>query len=450
VPETQNIEYKTTWRDEYLKWLSGFANASGGKLFIGVDDAGSVVGLPDAQRLMEDIPNKIVNYLGIIADLKLLQDEDKAYIEISISPSSVPISFKGIYHYRSGSTKQELKGTVLHQFLLKRLGRTWDDLPCENAVIQDIDQDAINYFFRKAIVSKRLTENAGNVDLKTTLQNLDLLTDGEKLKNAALLLFGKRPSQFFPSVSFKIGRFIDSDDDLRFQDVVEGNILQMADKVMDILKSKYLISPIHYEGLQRIEQLEVPEESLREAIFNSIIHKDYRGAPIQLSVYNDKLILWNEGHLPEDFTIETLLGKHPSRPYNKNIADVFFKAGFIEAWGRGISKIINGFTKANLPAPVFQTTMGGILVTIKRVAVMMNEPKEQVNVTEDVTVSVTENRLESVLRLIKNDNAITTTKLAQLLNVTRRTIARDIENLKSAGKIRRIGSDKNGFWQIVQ
>jgi ATP-dependent DNA helicase RecG len=194
----------------------------------------------------------------------------------------------------------------------------------------------------------------------------------------------------------------------------------------------------------------VPEDSLREAIFNAIIHKDYRGAPIQLSVYNDKLILWNEGRLPEDFTIETLLGKHPSRPYNKNIADVFFKAGFIEAWGRGIAKIINGFTKNNLPAPVFQATMGGILVTVKRGAPMINESKEHVNVTEDVTEDVTVNRLESVLSLIRNDNAITTTKLAQLLNVTRRTIARDVENLKDAGKIRRIGSDKSGFWQIVQ
>ena len=99
--------------------------------------------------------------------------------------------------------------------------------------------------------------------------------------------------KFFPGAYFKIGRFVNSDDDLRFQDIVEGNILEMADKVMNILKTKYLISPISYKGLQRIENLELPEEALREAIFNAIVHKDYTGAPIQLSVYNDKLILWN-------------------------------------------------------------------------------------------------------------------------------------------------------------
>jgi ATP-dependent DNA helicase RecG len=270
MKENQNIEFKQNWRDEYLKWISGFANASGGKIYIGVDDTGRIIGLSDAYKLMEDIPNKIVNYLGIVADVNLLEFEAKKYLEIIISPSSVPISFKGAYHYRSGNTKQELKGSALHQFLLKRLGRTWDDLPCENATLHDIDKDAIAYFFKKASISKRIKQNFDGRDLKTILENLDLITDGNKLKNAALLLFGKYPSRFFPSVLFKIGRFINGNDDLRFQDIIEGNILQMADKVMDALKSKYLISPIHYEGLQRIEQLEVPEDALREAIFNAI------------------------------------------------------------------------------------------------------------------------------------------------------------------------------------
>ncbi|MDY0279146.1 MAG: putative DNA binding domain-containing protein [Salinivirgaceae bacterium] len=265
--ENQNIEFKQSWHDEYLKWISGFANASGGKIYIGVDDTGKVIGLPGVQKLLEDIPNKIVNYLGIIADVNLLHTENKEYLEIIVSPSGVPISYKGTYHFRSGSTKQELKGNSLNQFLLKRIGRSWDDLPCHNASLNDIDSNALAYFFKKAGLSKRIAENTGSDDLKTSLENLDLIGEDGILKNAAVLLFGKRPGRYFPSVSFKIGRFIDGDDDLRFQDVIEGNILEMADKVMDVLKSKYLISPIHYEGLLRIERLEVPEEALREAIF---------------------------------------------------------------------------------------------------------------------------------------------------------------------------------------
>jgi len=93
VNESQNIEYKENWRDEYLKWICGFSNAHGGKLYIGLNDKGEAVGLTDSKRLMEDIPNKIVNYLGIVTDINLQSSQGKEYIEIFISPSSVPKAF---------------------------------------------------------------------------------------------------------------------------------------------------------------------------------------------------------------------------------------------------------------------------------------------------------------------------------------------------------------------
>ena len=73
MSESQNIEYKESWRDEYLKWICGFANAQGGRIYIGINDKQEIVGVADSKRLMEDIPNKIVNYLGIVADVNLLQ-----------------------------------------------------------------------------------------------------------------------------------------------------------------------------------------------------------------------------------------------------------------------------------------------------------------------------------------------------------------------------------------
>ena len=272
MKESQNIEYKEIWKDEYLKWVAGFANASGGKIYIGINDSGEIVGVKNIKKLLEDIPNKIVHSLGIVAEVNLLKKNSKQYIEIITVPSSVPISYKGAYYLRSGSTKQELKGTALHQFILKRIGKSWDDLVCENAILDDIDKKAIEYFFQKATLSNRISKYSPNDDLLTILENLNLLTEGGKLKNAAVLLFGKQPIKFFPGATFKIGLFIDSDDDLRHQDIVEGNIIEMADKVLDILKTKYLISPIRYEGLQRIESLELPEDAIREAIFNAIVN----------------------------------------------------------------------------------------------------------------------------------------------------------------------------------
>ena len=144
LSESQNIEYKESWRDEYLKWICGFANAHGGRIYIGVNDNKEVIGLPDAKKLMEDIPNKIVNYLGIVEDVNLLAEGDKEYIEIDVAPSNMPIAYKGTYHYRSGSTKQELKGLALQQFVMKKMGQSWDDIPVLGATIADIDRNAID------------------------------------------------------------------------------------------------------------------------------------------------------------------------------------------------------------------------------------------------------------------------------------------------------------------
>ncbi|SHL31604.1 Putative DNA-binding domain-containing protein [Fibrobacter intestinalis] len=122
MPESQNIEYKESWRDEYIKWICGFANAQGGKIFVGVDDKGHVIGLQNAKKLMEDIPNKVRDALGLLVDVNLLSVDSKEYIEISISPSTYPVNYKGEYHYRTGSTKQLLQGASLTQFLLNKTG----------------------------------------------------------------------------------------------------------------------------------------------------------------------------------------------------------------------------------------------------------------------------------------------------------------------------------------
>ena len=113
MQESQNIEYKEIWKEEYLKWVAGFANASGGKIYIGINDSGEIIGVQNVKKLLEDIPNKIVNALGIIPEVNILEKNNIQYLEIYIAPSSVPISYKGSYFLRSGSTKQELKGNTL-------------------------------------------------------------------------------------------------------------------------------------------------------------------------------------------------------------------------------------------------------------------------------------------------------------------------------------------------
>ena len=128
MPEQQNIEYKQSWHDDYLKWICGFANANGGVMYIGINDNGKVTGVSDYKKLMDDIPNKIRNTMGITAEVNLREKDGVYFIEITTKPYTVPISIRGRYYYRSGSTKQELTGPSLNEFLLKKPGRTWDEV----------------------------------------------------------------------------------------------------------------------------------------------------------------------------------------------------------------------------------------------------------------------------------------------------------------------------------
>lgn len=174
-----------------------------------------MIGVTDSKKLMEDIPNKIVNYLGIVADVNLMQsDEGKDYIEIVVEPSNIPIAYHGQYHFRSGSTKQELKGVALQQFILKKMGISWDDIVQPFASIDAIDPAAVDYLQRSAISHGRMMESDYSLDVKAVLESLDLIDEEGYLRNAALLLFGKRPSRYFTLCDFRIGRFIKDETDL--------------------------------------------------------------------------------------------------------------------------------------------------------------------------------------------------------------------------------------------
>lgn len=459
--ESQNIEYKESWRDEYLKWICGFANAQGGRIYIGVNDDKKVIGLPDAKRLMEDIPNKIVNYLGIVEDVNLLTEGDKEYIEIVVAPSNMPIAYKGTYHYRSGSTKQELKGLALQQFIMKKMGHSWDDIPVYGATLEDIDRDAINFFLRCSIEAGRTDKEETNASTENVLRNLGLYTTDGELKNAAILLFGKNVQQFFPAAEFKIGRFHTDESDLIVQDVISGNVIQMASRVFEILKTKYLLSPISYEGMQRIEQLEIPEKALRELLYNAIAHKDYTGPAIQMRIYDHCIELWNYGLLPKELTPADLMKKHSSYPRNQHIANVFFKAGFIESWGRGYKKIQEEFERAQLPMPTIEETGGGVLAVIKRktmddiIAERGGKTNKNVgdvsemNVGDMSEIKLTE-RQRIIISIIKSNPSVSARQMSETLSVTSRTIERDLAAMQKAGIVRHEGKDNAGVWVVLE
>ena len=229
---------------------------------------------------------------------------------------------------RSGSTKQELKGTALDKFPLQKKGTRWDGVPVPNVSVKDLKQETFDFFRKRAFKSQRIEEDILTDSNEHLLENLQL-KENDFLKRAAILLFHTNPENFVTGSYIKIGYF-ETDDDLKFQDEIHGNLFEQIEKTMDLLFTKYIKAIISYEGINRVETYEYPKDAVREALLNAIAHKDYSGGiPIQISVYSDKIIIWNEGQLPENWTVKNLLEKHASRPYNPDIANALFRSGYI-------------------------------------------------------------------------------------------------------------------------
>lgn len=447
MAEKQNIEWKAVWKDDYLAWICGFANAQGGTLLVGVNDNGDVIGLSNAKKLMEDLPNKIRDAMGVIVNINLHEQDGKEYIEIEVPPYPVAISCKGAYYYRSGSTNQKLSGPELESFILKRRGVNWESLPMPQLSLDDIDDSVVKYFKEKADKKGRLDKESLSESKAELIDKLYLRNNGS-LTNAAALLFSEKPERWFLGAYIKVGYF-ETDADLIYQDEVHGSLLQQVDKALDLIYFKYLKAKISYEGIQRIERYPIPEAALREALLNAVVHKDYSvGIPIQISVYEDKLYIANVGHLPETWTLENLMSKHASRPYNPNIAHAFYLAGFIESWGRGIEKIFDACREDHVPTPEYTIHPGDIMIKFTAPEDRIIHTK-QGRVTEKVTERVTEKE-KKILELLLEDPAYTYQELASRLSISRKSIGALIKTLREKGIIQRVGSDKKGYWKISE
>lgn len=393
--ETHLVEWKESWRDEYLKWLCGFANADGGTLIIGMNDKGEPVGAQDAHRLLVDLPNKIRDTLGLVVPVREVTKKGKTLVEIDVAPSLPPISYKGEYHFRSGSTKQQLTGNALSTFLLRKFGRTWDGAPVPSLAVKDLSAEAFTRFKAHAKGGKRLPPGALTATRPELIEKLRL-TEGKMLKRAALLLFHEEPERWVTGAFVKVGMFL-SESDLAFHDEVHGDLFTQMDKTIELLLTKYMAAMISYRGLTRLETYPIPEDALREALLNALIHKDYSsGTPIQIRVYRDQLRIWNPGELPASWTADKLLAPHDSRPPNPDIANSFFRAGLIEAWGRGYDKIREACKEAGAPRPTVELD-GGLRISWKW---QVSRPRAGV-VSTEVTDPVADPVGDPVARLLR-------------------------------------------------
>jgi ATP-dependent DNA helicase RecG len=345
----------------------------------------------------------------------------------------------------------ELTGVELNEFLLKKAGKTWDDVVEEGATIKDIDENSIAKFLEDAQEKGRMPETKG-LSAFQILQKLQL-TEGRKLKRAAIVLFGKDPNRFYPNVQVKIGRFGKDSTDLKFHEVVEGNLIHMLAEAQVQLNHKFLTRPVDFVGMQRVEKDEYPVAALREMLLNALVHRTYMGAHIQMRVYDDRLSIWNEGGLPFGLTLDELKGEHNSRPRNPLIAKACFMAGYIDAWGRGIAKIFDSCRENGQPEPRIREMNGGIEVTLFKMQEEIEDSerfrKEFGTISERIRNDFG-SEIASVFELISINPAMTAVQIAEKIGKTSRTVEMYLAKLKDGGIIVRRGPKLGGYWEIIQ
>jgi ATP-dependent DNA helicase RecG len=445
MAESQNVEWKESWRDEYLKWICGFANAQGGKIYIGKKDDGKVIGVSNPKKLMEDIPNKIQNKLGIIADVNLLEENGLEYIEIVVSPTTFPVNCDGEYHYRSGSTKQQLRGNTLTNFLMSKTGIKWDAATVTNITVDDLDKESFDIFRREALRSGRMTKEDLDISNEELLEKLDLIADG-KLKRAGALCFYRNAEKVISGCYVKIGKFDGSE--ILYQDEVHGSLLLMADRVIELIYLKYLKAAISYYKETRVETYPFARDAVREAVYNALIHCNWADdIPIQIRIEEDVMYISNSSLLPFDWTAETLLGSHTSKPFNPNIARVFYRAGYIENWGRGIQKICDACKSIGADEPEYIVHGEDIMVKFNALQSAKIPDSKAPKHQNEALGETLETKL---IVIIENNPYIKQVDLIKELNISRATVQRIIKKMTDAGTLSRIGGKRYGHWEIKQ
>ena len=414
------------------------------------------------------VRSKIHMALGIMADVDLHTEDGKDYLEITVAPSSFPVSYRGEFHYRSGATRRQLTGMALADFVMRRTGTHWDEALVENASLDDIDEESIKIFKREALRHRRMTAEELDVSNEELLDKLGLLVDG-KLTRAGVLLFTEKHFAAQTAAYTKVGMFGEGRADLLYQDVFDGSLINTASKILETIFLKYLRASITYERGLRIETYPFEYDAVREGIYNALIHNVYMtGVPIQIRIDERTMEISNSCILPEDWTVESLMEPHKSMPYNPSIANVFYRMGYIENWGRGIERIVAACEELGAPRPEYEVVGYSITMRLYALASAIVSNAKLMDNTETAgnldaasskgspkdqgdTLGSDSDTLDfRTLNLLRDNPMLLQADLAEALDVSLPTIKRIMKRLVDRGLLKRVGGKRFGQWVVTE
>jgi ATP-dependent DNA helicase RecG len=425
--EGYHLEFKENVDKSIVKEVCAFANADGGTILIGITDARQLKPLNIDNRLLSQVQDTI-NQIEPKIQVNINPINGILVIEVPRG-SSKPYACSDGFFMRSGANSQKLTRNEIMNMFQREGVVTFDSLENNKAKFEtDFDLAAYKQFLLKARMSSLL-------EPKQVLKNLGCMTEDEKFTNGGVLFFTK-------SIEFLIRQAVctcvlyKGINKLKILDRKDysGNMLDNIDNVVNFVKRHTNLEYV-IEHIQREDIPEIPEIALREAIVNAFAHRYYfeQGSNILVEVFDDRVSITSFGGLPAGLNKKDFGKKSVQR--NPLIADLLVRANYIEKVGTGVQRIKDAVTALGKGTVDFQYDEHWFDVIFSRQV-------KQMSVEMSVEMS------EQILSFIRTNPKVTIVKLAQILNVTPRTIERAIANLKSHSKLERIGSTKSGYWQV--
>ncbi|MBM4244797.1 MAG: MarR family transcriptional regulator [Deltaproteobacteria bacterium] len=428
-PEGKTLEFKRDLSspDGALKTIVAFANTSGGTLLVGVEDrTRHVRGVPDALDLEERLASLVSDRISprLVPEIEILPWRRSQVVALQVHPSpSRPHhliregSTTGVY-VRVGSTNRRADAELIDELRRYARGEGFDEQP-----MPGLDSEAID--FRAASESFAPVRALARRDLET----LRILTEHQGCKVPTLggmILFGRERERHFPDAWIQAGRFAGIDKSQILDRVEIRSIPTRGVEEAVAFVQKHAWHGAAIGAVRREDRWSVPPEAVREAIINAVVHADYaqRGAPIRLSIFDDRLEIENPGLLPFGLTIEDL-PRGVSKLRNRVIGRVFHALGLIEQWGSGVQRMSAACHAAGLPAPVFEEIATRFRVTIA---------------TTRVGPRVVEETDRAILDALGGANGLATSEIAAAIGLSPRATRTRLARLVGRGLVREIGT----------
>lgn len=420
--ESETLELKTSLseKEEILETISAFSNKKGGKILIGIDPTGKVVGQTIGKNTIENLAGEIKQHTDpkVFPDITVLSMDYKDIIQIIVPEYPIkPIFVKDKVFIRVGKSNQKASAEKIRSFINDQRIRNWDG-EVSSAKITDLSVKKIKSFVNKYEEERDVVLD-GSKSSASILNKLKLLK-GKKPTNASLLLFAKEPQYHFLSSKVRCARFKGTEaiDFLDMQDI-EGTIIDQVPAIMSFIR-KHLNIAASIKGKPEREDIwEIPREALREAVINAVCHRDYESSSnVQIRIFDDRLEIWNPGLLPPDIDIKDLKKEHSSIPRNHLIADCFYKIKYIEQWGTGTNRIVRLCKEAGIKEPDFKEATGSFIVSFPRVI--------EKKVTSELKLNLTHKK---IIQYLMKAGKASSSEIANNLNLDQRTVTRNIKQL---------------------